>query len=253
MFDGIWCDIWGAQDSWAQDSSQSPRHNVARASKWTSQNGPNLLVDVYKIMSSSFSSSFCIIRESFYSSSPLIEIVDVIGFHHCLQYLPYTMMDASTYISFYSSKYESREDYQENEALQSTLMVMSGPHSFGLSSRINKFISINILSPRTPHTYSTHGPHLVCYFLLNSLDQFYDSNAIFYDRIEAWLEISYLDTFPMNNHYDILSMVTKVFDVLIFPIFSLLLFQVLLLIFCHEHMFACLGLHGWLHWHYDFT
>jgi hypothetical protein len=57
----------------------------------------------------------------------------------------------------------------------------------------------------------------------------------------------------MNYHYDIFSMVNRVFDVLIFPIFSLLLFQVLLLIFCLEHMYAGLGLQLWIHWHYEFT
>jgi hypothetical protein len=57
----------------------------------------------------------------------------------------------------------------------------------------------------------------------------------------------------MNYHYDIFNMVNRVFDVLIFPTFTLLFLQVLLLIFCHEHMFAGLGLHGWLHWHYEFT
>jgi hypothetical protein len=57
----------------------------------------------------------------------------------------------------------------------------------------------------------------------------------------------------MNYHYHIFNMVNRVYHVLIFPTFSLFLFQVLLLIFCLEHMFAGLGLHGWLHWHYDFT
>jgi hypothetical protein len=150
-------------------------------------------------------------------------------------------------------KYESREACQDNEALWSTPMVMSSPHSFGLSSKINKFTSTNILSPSTLHTNFMHGSHSVCYFLVDSLHQFYDSNAIFYDRIEAWLEGSYSTRFPMNYHYDIFNMVNRVFDVLIFPTFTLLFLQVLLLIFCHEHMFVGLGLHGWIHWHYDFT
>jgi len=143
------------------------------------------------------------------------------------------MVDARPYISFDSinvsrvhgfSKYESREAFQENEALCSTSTVMPGPHSFGLYSRVNTFIIIKTLSPRTPHTYSMHGPHLVCYFTLKSLHQFYDSNSRFYDRIEAWLEICYLNRFPMNYHYEISIMVNRVFDFFIFPMSSLLLF-----------------------------
>jgi hypothetical protein len=130
---------------------------------------------------------------------------------------------------------------------------MSGPHSFGLSSRINNFISMKIPSPSTLYTNSIHGSHLICYFPLNSLHQFYDSNARSHDRIEAWLERSYLDRFPMNYHCHISNIVDRVYHVLIFPIFTLFLFQDLFLIFCHEHVFAGLELQGWLHWHYEFT
>jgi hypothetical protein len=127
-----------------------------------------------------------------------------------LKICPYTMVGASPCISFDPTnlsqvdgclKYEPREACQDNEALRSTPMVMSGPHSFGLSSRINKYINTNILSPSTLHADFIHGSHLVCYFPINSLHQFYDSHAIFYDRIEAWLEGSYSDKFPMNYHY----------------------------------------------------
>jgi hypothetical protein len=48
-------------------------------------------------------------------------------------------------------------------------------------------------------------------------------------------------------------MVNRVFNVLIIPAFTLFLFQALTLIFFHEHVFAGLGLHGWLHWHCEFT
>jgi hypothetical protein len=130
---------------------------------------------------------------------------------------------------------------------------MPGPHSFGLSSGINKYISTNILSPSTLHANSIHGSQLVCYFSVNSLHQFSYSHAIFYDRIEAWLEGSYLAKFPMNYHCDIFYMVDRLFHVLIFPTFSLFLLQVPILIFCDEHMFAGLELHGWIHWHYQFT
>jgi hypothetical protein len=103
----------------------------------------NVVANVYQTMSSSFSSSFFINRESSCSSIPLVEIVDVSGFHHCLEDISYTMVDASPCISFDFTnlsqvdgclKYESREAFQDNEALRSTPMVMSGPHSFGLSS-----------------------------------------------------------------------------------------------------------------------
>jgi hypothetical protein len=45
----------------------------------------NVVADVYQTMSSSISSSFFINRESSCSSNPLVEIVDVSGFHHCLK------------------------------------------------------------------------------------------------------------------------------------------------------------------------
>jgi hypothetical protein len=169
----------------------------------------NVIVDVYQTMSSYFSSSFLINSESSCSSIPLMDIIDTSGSHHCLEITSHTMVDASLCRSFVSTnlsqvngylKCESREACQDNEALWSMSMVMSGPYSFGLSSGINNFISMNILSPRTLHTYSMHDSHLVCYFPLNSLHQFYDSHGTFYDRIEAWLERSYLDRFPMNYH-----------------------------------------------------
>ena len=132
-------------------------------------------------------------------------------------------------------------------------MIMSCPHSFRLSSRINKFIIMKILSPNTLHMNSMKDSHLVCYFPLKSFHEVYDSHGTFYDRIETWLERFYFDTFPMNYHNDIFNMVNRVYHELIFPTFSRFLFQALSLIFCLEHMFAGLGLLGWLHWHYDFT
>jgi hypothetical protein len=144
-------------------------------------------------------------------------------------------------------KYESREACQDNEALRSMSMVMSGPYSFGLSSGINNFIGMNILSPSTLHMNSMHNSHLICYFPLNSFYQFYGSNGIFYDRIEAWLEESYSSNVPMNYHCHIFNMVNRFYHASIFPTFTLSLFQVLFLIFCLEHMFAGLGLQGWLH------
>jgi hypothetical protein len=98
-----------------------------------------------------------------------------------------------------------------------------------------------------------HGSHLVCYFPLNSPHQFDDSHAIFYDRIEEWLEGTYSDKFPMNYYYDIFNMLDRLVHVLIFPTFTLFFLQVLLLIFYDEHVFTVLELHGWLHWHYEFT
>jgi hypothetical protein len=121
----------------------------------------NVVANVYQTMSSSFSSSFFINRESSCSSIPLVDIVDTSGSHHCLEIISHTMVGASPCISFDSTnlsqvdgylKYESREACQDNEALRSTPMVMSGPHSFGLSSGINNFISMNILSPSTLYT-----------------------------------------------------------------------------------------------------
>jgi hypothetical protein len=150
-------------------------------------------------------------------------------------------------------KYESKETFQDNEAIQSTPMVMSYPHYFGLSSRINKFIFTNILSPSTPHTNSMHVSHLVCYFPLKSLHQFYVSYGRFYDKIESWSDGSYSTNVPINYYYHLFNMVNRFFGVLIFPTFCLSLLQILLLIFCHKHLFLGLGLHGWLHCHYDFT
>jgi hypothetical protein len=171
----------------------------------------------------------------------------------CLEITSHTMVDASLCRSFVSTnlsqvngylKCESREAFQDNEALRSMSMVMSGPYSFGLSSRINNFINSNILSLRTPHTYSMHDSHLVCYFPLNSLHQFYDSHGRFYDRIETWLERYYLDRIPMSYHCHMFNMVNIFYHALIFPTFILSLFQVLCLIFCLEHMYVGLGLQG---------
>jgi hypothetical protein len=122
----------------------------------------NVIVDVYQTMSSSFSSSFFINSESSCSSIPLMDIIDTSGSHHCLEITSHTMVDASLCRSFVSTnlsqvdgylKCESREACQDNEALRSMPMVMSGPYSFGLSSGINNFISMKILSPSTLHIF----------------------------------------------------------------------------------------------------
>jgi hypothetical protein len=157
------------------------------------------------------------------------------------------MVGTSPYISFDSTslsqvdnflKYEIEEACKDNGALQSTPMVMLGLRSLGLYFLVNKFINMDILSPSKLYTNFMHNSHLICLFPVNHVHQLYDSNVRFHDRIEAWMERFYLDIFPMNYHYEIFNMVNKVFDVLIFPIFSLLLLQVLLLIFCLEHMHA---------------
>jgi hypothetical protein len=195
-------------------------------------------------------------REYSCSSILLVDIVDVSGFHLCIEDMPYTMVSVSPCISFYPTnlyqvdgflKYEPREGFQNNEALQSTMMVMSRAHSFGLSLGINMYINTKILSPGTLHTNFIYGSHFICYIPINSLHQFYDFHAIFYDRIEVWLEGSCSEKFPMNYQYDIFNMVDRFLLVLIFPTFRQLLLQVLLLISCDEHVFASLELHGWIH------
>jgi len=105
-------------------------------------------------------------------------------------------------------------------------------------------ISTKILSPKTPHMYYMHGSHLVCYFPLKSLHQFYDSHGIFYDRIETWLERSYLDRIPMSYHCHMFNTVNIFYHALIFTTFILSLFQVLCLIFCLEHMYVGFRLQG---------
>jgi hypothetical protein len=132
-------------------------------------------------------------------------------------------------------------------------MIMSGPHSFELSSGINKYIRKNILSPSTLHAYFIHGSHLVCYSPIKSLHHFYVSHGRFFDRIESCWEGSYTTKFPMNCHCNMFDIVGRIFHVLIFPTFSLFLLQVLLLFFFYEHVFASLELHRWLHWNYEFT
>jgi hypothetical protein len=121
---------------------------------------------------------------------------------------------------------------------------MSSPHSFGLSSRVNKYSSTRILSPSTLHIDSMHGSHLVCYFLVNSLHHFYVSHGRFYDRIEASLEESYSTNVLMTYCCHIYNTVDRFYQVIIFPTSSLFLFQVQLLIFYNEHVCACLGLYG---------
>jgi hypothetical protein len=131
----------------------------------------NAIEDVHYTMFSTVSSSFMICRESFCSSSPIPDIVDTSGSHHCCENISHTMVDVILCISFVSTnlsqvngylKCESIEVFQDNEALQSTPMVMLGPHSFGLSSRINNFVSMEIISPSTLYTNSMHDSHLVC-------------------------------------------------------------------------------------------
>jgi hypothetical protein len=120
----------------------------------------NAITNVHQTMSSFVSSS----------SNPIHDIVDTSGSHHCYEIISHTMVDASLCRSFVStnlsqvngySKCESREACQDNEALRSTPMVMSGAHSFGLSLGINNFVSTNILSPSTLYTNSMHDSHLV--------------------------------------------------------------------------------------------
>jgi len=79
------------------------------------------------------------------------------------------------------------------------------------------------------------------------------SHGTFYDKIEPWLERYYLDRFPMNCHNYMFNMVNRVFDESNFPTFNRFLFQALSLIFCLQHIYAGLGLQGWLHWHYEFS
>jgi hypothetical protein len=98
-----------------------------------------------------------------------------------------------------------------------------------------------------------HGYHPVCHFPLNSLYQLYGSNGRSYGRIEVWLEESYSSNIPLNYHCHIYNIVDRVYHALIFSMFTLFLFQVLFLIFCLEHIYAGLGLQGWIHWHYDFA
>jgi hypothetical protein len=78
---------------------------------------------------------------------------------------------------------------------------------------------------------------------VNSLHQYYDKHCRFYNKIEAWLEGSYLSMFPMNYNFFIFSMMDKGLLGLINPIFILLLQLYVLLIF-HEHVIVGLDLHG---------
>jgi len=165
--------------------------------------------------------------EASYSSSPIVNIVDASGFRRCLEDLSYTMVGTSPCISFNSTslsqvdgclKYDPWEACQDNEALWSTPTAMLGPHSLGLSFRVNMFTSFTTLSPTTLHMNSMHGFHLVCYFPLNSLIQFYGSNGRFYDIFEAWLEESYSSNVPMNDCIDIFNMVNRFYHALIFPL-----------------------------------
>jgi hypothetical protein len=222
----------------------------------------NLVENVYHNMSTSVSSSIWNNRESSCSSVPLVNIFYSSGFHHCLEDLSYTTMGTSSCISFNSTspsqvdgclKYDPQEAYQDNEALRYTPMVMLSPRSLGLSFGVNKFTSIVTLSPSTLHMNSMHGSQSICYFLLNSLHKFYGSNGSFHDRFEAWLEESYSSNVPMNYCIDIFNMVNGFDHALIFPNFTLFLFQILFLIFYDEHACASLGLYRWLHWHYEFT
>jgi hypothetical protein len=116
---------------------------------------------------------------------------------------------------------------------------------------VNKFTSTKTLLASTLHMNYMHDSHPLCYFPLNSY-QFYGNNGRFYDRIEAWLEELYSSNVPMNYYCHKFNMVNRFYHALIFFTFTLFLFQVMFLIFCLEHVFAGLGLYGWLHWNYEF-
>ena len=131
----------------------------------------NVVEYVFHTISSFVSTSYLINRESYCSSSHLLDIVESSGSHHFFEDMSHNMVDASACISFDFTnlpqvegcpKCESMEVCQENEALRSTPMVMSGPHSFGLSSRINNFIRMKSLSSRTLYINSMHDSHLAC-------------------------------------------------------------------------------------------
>jgi hypothetical protein len=88
----------------------------------------NFVANVYQRMSSSFSSSFLINSESPCSSSPLLNIVNTSGSHHCFEIISHTMVGPNPCISYDLTslsqvvgylKCESREAFQDNEALRS--------------------------------------------------------------------------------------------------------------------------------------
>ena len=160
----------------------------------------NVVAYVYQTMSSHFSSSFLISREASCSINHVPIIVDTSGYHHCFEIIYHALVETSPCRSFVSTnlsqvdgylRYESKEACWDNEALWSMSMVMPGPYYFVLFSRKNKFISMKTLSPRTLYIKSMHVSHLACYFPSNAFHQLYDRSAIFYDRIEAWLDRSY--------------------------------------------------------------
>jgi hypothetical protein len=215
----------------------------------------NTIENVYQVVYAFVSSLVWNSRACSYSSIPLVNIIDSSGVHHCLEDFSYTMVGTSPCISFDSTslsqvggflKYESREALQDNEALWSMPMVMSDPHSLGLSSGINNYISMKILSLTIQHTYYMHNSHFIYHFSMNFLHQFYGSNGIFYDIFEAWLEELYSSNVPMNYCIDIFNMVNRFYHSLIFPTFTLFLFQVLFLIFYDEHAYAILRLYKWI-------
>jgi hypothetical protein len=157
----------------------------------------------------------------------VLDIVDTSGSHHCFEIISHAMVETSPCRSFVSTilsqfdgylKYESRETLQDNEALWSMLMVMSGPYCFGLSSVVNNFFGMKILSPNTIHMNSMHGSHPICYFPFNSFYQFYGSNGRFYDIIEACLDELYSSNAPMNYQCHIFNMVNKFYHASIFPL-----------------------------------
>jgi hypothetical protein len=107
-------------------------------------------------------------RESCCTSNQLVEIDDISGYHHGISDMPYTVVEDSPCILFDSTnssqvvgylKYEPREAFQDNEALWSRPMVMSGPHYFSLSSGINDNINTKTLPQGTFHADFIHDSH----------------------------------------------------------------------------------------------
>jgi hypothetical protein len=122
--------------------------------------------------------------------------------------MPYTMVEDSPCILLNPTnssqvvgylKYEPREACQDNEALWSRPMVMSGPHYFVLSYESNDYINTKALSQSQGkfHIWFSEGM-LLSHELPPPI---YGNHCRFYDKIEAWLEGSYLGRFPMNNNH----------------------------------------------------
>jgi hypothetical protein len=143
-------------------------------------------------------------------------------------------------------KFEIREICINSEALQFQSMFMSSSHCLISIRGMNDAIHFEILSQGMLQTNFTYESHHMYHSLSSSLQQSHDDHCRFYDRIESWLEESYMPTCTLNHNITKFNLLGGDLVESILPIFHPLPIHSLRLTF-NEHMVVGLELLDWLH------